>query len=249
MTKHPHLSRVLRDLKARFGVEANDLTPDELFSLVECIQRIESPFSAVNADAVGFPVSVAEGVTLWRLTAGASVWLDEYAARWWGDKASEKKYFWALVYSLANARNNNAFVKATDENTAYKLIRDFVLGLPVTLEELERAVDVVLDNKAVAKEGDGKGATLMEGRTDWARMCARLESQSGIKQEDWLWGHSAAYLVRTYQDLSYFARKYSAVGGDSGHMLDELDEAENALARLLVKIGKRVRADKQGGEV
>ena len=54
------------------------MTTREMFDLVECVRRAESPFAEVNADAIGFPVKVCEGVYLWRLTAGASAWLDAY---------------------------------------------------------------------------------------------------------------------------------------------------------------------------
>ena len=70
-TAHPHLENALRDLRDRFGAEASALTANEMFDLVECVRRAESPFAGVNADAIGFPVKVCEGVYLWRLTAGA----------------------------------------------------------------------------------------------------------------------------------------------------------------------------------
>ena len=38
------------------------MTANEMFDLVECVRRAESPFAEVNADAIGFPVKVCEGV-------------------------------------------------------------------------------------------------------------------------------------------------------------------------------------------
>ena len=64
------------------------MTTREMFDLVECVRCAESPFAEVNANAIGFPVKVCEGVYLWRLTAGASAWLDAYATALQGRSTS-----------------------------------------------------------------------------------------------------------------------------------------------------------------
>lgn len=246
MANHSHFANALRDLKTRFGVEASDLTPDELFELVEAVKRIENPFREVNADALGFPVKVCDGLYFWKLSAGASAWLDDYAADWWGDEKNEKKYFWALCYALANSRKREAFVSLDTPRIAYKAIRKFVLGIPANQRELALAVDKVLGR--VPDDDDPKnGKTkLLEHAIDWSHVAARLESESGIKQEDWLWGRSASYTIKAYNDLKAFAKRYGAAGGEGAERLaDELNKALTSLAKVIVRIGNRVKAAKE----
>ncbi len=248
-TAHPHLENTLRDLRDRYGAGACALTADEMFDLVRCVERVERPFGDVNADAVGFPVRVCEGVHFWRLTAGASAWLDEYAGEWWGGERDSKRYFWALCYALANARRKEAFVGLDTPGKAYSAIREFVLGLPATQGELTLAVDKAL-GRVPDEDDPRRGETpLKENALDWARLVARLEGQSGICADEWLWGRSAGYTVRAYNDLVAFARRYGAAqGGDDGRMKDLLDDALNALARCKARIGRRIRADREAAD-
>ena len=236
--KHPHLANALRDLKTRFHVEAGDLTPDEWYELVECVRRVENPFADVNADAIGTPVRVCEGLYLWRLSAGASAWLDDFAAVWWGDGRNETRYFWALCYALSNARNREAFVVLDTPDKAYKAIRKWVLRCPATRRELEDAIDRTLGR---AEPTGGASRPAQDRQIDWAQVAARLEGKSGISGLDWLWNRSASYTLRAYNDLAVFAKRYSAASGKDGtHMKNELDTACDALVRLLARIGRRV---------
>ena len=245
-TAHPHLENALRDLRDRFGAEASALTANEMFDLVECVRRAESPFAEVNADAIGFPVKVCEGVYLWRLTAGASAWLDAYAGVWWGGERDGKRYFWALCYALANARSKEAFVGLDTPQKAQEAIRQFVLRVPATQKELALAVDKVLGR--AADEDDPKSGVTppKDNALDWASLVARLEGQSGIRADEWLWGRSAGYCVRAYNDLGAFADRYGAAAGngEQRRMRDLLDEAMDALARCKARIGRRIRADR-----
>ena len=114
------LQAELDKLKAS-GIAPGDLTASELAALVRACDRCDNPFSAANAEAAGFPVKVREGVWLWRPTAGAVVWLDEYAARWWGEDSLH--YKWAAVYAMLHARERDAFMKMTDERDGISVSR------------------------------------------------------------------------------------------------------------------------------
>ncbi len=245
-TAHPHLENALRDLRDRFGAEASALTADEMFDLVECVRRAESPFADVNADAMGFPVKVCEGVYLWRLTAGASAWLDDYAGVWWGGERDGKRYFWALCYALAHARSKEAFIGLDTPQKAHDAIRKFALRVPATQKELALAVDKALGRTDDADDPKRGATPQKENALDWAALVARLEGQSGIRADEWLWGRSAGYAVRAYNDLATFARRYGAAtgGGEERRMKDLLDEAMNALARCKARIGRRIRAER-----
>lgn len=129
---------------------------------------------------------------------------------------------------------------------AQEAIRQFVLRVPATQKELALAVDKVLGRTA-DEEDPKSGVTPPKDNTlDWAALVARLEGQSGIRADEWLWGRSAGYCVRAYNDLAAFADRYGAAAGNGERrrMRDLLDEAMDALARCKARIGRRIRAER-----
>ena len=97
------LQSVLDDLREATGATAADLTADEIESLVLACRRVDNPYAGVNADLMGRPVRVSRGVYLWPVTAGAQVWLTEFASAWW--PRSSPMFAWARVHALAHARD------------------------------------------------------------------------------------------------------------------------------------------------
>lgn len=228
-----HLSRALDDLRTRMGVCVSDLTVDEIAELVHACDRCANPFREVNADAAGFPVRVCDGVYFWRLTIGASVWLDEYAGPLLGE--SDSRYKMALVYALVHARDQHAFEDLRDLESITEAIRQTAARITATTEELNEALDIVLHIRPDTRRGEVSRAA-----TDWSAICCRLESQTGIPAAEWIWHHSSAYAVKAYNDLHEFANAYH--GGTSSTMRDELDEANEDLQLLKVRIMKRARS-------
>lgn len=240
--RHARLQNELRRLVAR-GVSASDLTADELDALVTACRRAENPYDGVNADAMGKPVMVCDGVFLWRLTAGASAWLDEFADKWWGRGGRRGgRYFWALVYALVNARNREAFAGLDTEEKAEKAILRCVLRIPATMDEIEYAVDAALGRRPDTRR---RGNAIDES-VDWSRIAARLEANSGIRAEEWLWGRSTTYAIRAYNDLLRLAAATSGDAAAFERRQDELDDALNALAELRKGIIARVKDGKEG---
>ena len=100
-------------------------------------------------------------------------------------------------------------------------------------------MDIILGLKADTRD---KKSEIAVAAKDWAAMIRRLETQSGIKADEWLWGKSADYAVKAYLDLNYFANVYS--GGKPERMRDELDKAQEALNRIAVRVMRRVKAER-----
>lgn len=236
--KHLVLAQALERLKTQRGISISDFQPDELAEFVLAAERCENPFAEVNADAAGFPVRVCEGVNFWRLTMGASVWLDTYAERWWATDG--ERYRLALVYALIHAREADAFKRLDNERAAAKAIRETMSGVMATPEEINCALDIVLRLKADTRQKKGE---IARAAKDWAHMVRRLETQSGIAADEWLWGRSAEYTVKAYLDLHEFAAAYSG-GKAADRMRDELDSAQEALNRIAVKVMRRVKAER-----
>ena len=86
------LQSVLADLAERYGATAADLTADELEALVFACKRVDNPFSEINAELMERPIHVCRGVFMWPLTAGAAVWLAEYASVWWKSNSAMYRY-------------------------------------------------------------------------------------------------------------------------------------------------------------
>ena len=231
------------DLRSRYRISLDDLSAGEVAALVHAVERVCSPFTDVNVELVEKPVFVCRDVWLWRPTAGAQIWLDEFAARWW--KKTSLRFRWAQVYALAHARQADAFSKLTTRWAAEKAIVLFALRLPVRGAELADAIVRAYG----ASPHDAPRAQLSraerlkaQAETDFASIVARLEVESGIPREEWLWERSLVYTMTAYANLHEFAAAFSVGGKMKSHMMDELDDSLRNLARVKALIVRRVEA-------
>ena len=233
-------SDALADLERRMKVKLSDLRPGEIAALVRACDRVASPYSEVDADAAGMPVRVAEGVHFWKLTIGASVWLDDVEAMLPKGRANDR-YKLALVYAVRHSREPEAFAGLDTVAAVERAVKKDFRTLAATPREVNSALEAVLGLRP-RQPSDVEDAAL-----SWAALCARLETQTGIPAHDWMWKHSSSYAVKSYHDLHDFARAYCAAKGSSTrHMADELNDAVNAMQRLKVEIRDRVRGDGDG---
>ena len=232
------LQSELTDLKSRLDITLDELTADEIEALVLACKRCESPFSSVNAELMEAPIRVCEGVYIYPMTAGAQIWLEEYAHSWW-QKGSMRR--WAQVYALAHAREPEAFIHLTDRWKARTAILRTMLRFVCHRSELMEAMrkaygcsDNLVDEDKSLKE---------KAQTDFAAMVALLEVKSGIRAHEWLWGKSFVELGKAYTELCKFAAVYSMK--EYRRMTDELDEAINDLARVKSAIYRRITAERK----
>ena len=120
LTAQMHFAKALDGLR-RQGVEPGDITPDELYALAEAARRCADPFREVNADTAGYPVRVCEGVWFWKLTIGASVWLDEVSGMLGG--GTDPRYRLATIHALVHAREPEAFAGLDTESKVMRAVR------------------------------------------------------------------------------------------------------------------------------
>lgn len=227
-------ARALDDLKSRMGVDLADLTAEEAVALVRACERVADPFREVNADAAGMPVRVADGVWFWPLTIGAVAWLEETADRWWAE--DPRRYRNALVYAALNAREPGAFA-VIERRDVERLVRRALRTVAATSAEVDAALERVLGIVPVASR-PGDDEAMAATATSWAHLLAKVEASTGIVRDHWLWGVSYAETLRVYHEARQVA---TASGERAPAMLDELDEAVNALQRLKVNIMNRVK--------
>ena len=233
-------SDALADLERRMKVKLSEMRPGEVAALVRACDRVASPYSEVDADAAGMPVRVADGVHFWKLTIGASVWLDDVEAMLPRGRANDR-YKLALIYAVRHGREPEAFAGLDTVAAVERAVKKDFRTIAATPAEVNAALESVLGLRP-RPPSDVEDAAI-----SWAALCARLETQTGIPAQDWIWKHSSAYAVKCYYDLHDFARAYcSAKGSPTRHMADELDDAVNALQRLKVEIRDRVRGDGDG---
>ena len=141
ITAQMHFAKALQQLR-KSGVEPGDMTPDELYALAEAARRCADPFREVNADAAGFPVRVCEGVYFWKLTIGASVWLDEVTEMLGG--GTSPRYRLAMIHALVHSREPEAFAGLDTERKVMRAVRATMRTIHATPEEVNRAIDVAL---------------------------------------------------------------------------------------------------------
>ncbi len=231
-----------QSLRERHGVGVGDLTAGELAALVHAVERVCSPFTDVNAELAERPVFVCRGVWFWRPTAGAQMWLDEYAARWW--PRGTLRWKWAQAYALKNARDAEAFAPLTTRWRAEKAIVRCALRLPVHGAELQDALNRaygVMPHDAPRRRRSRAERMKAEAQTDFASIVARLEVESGIPRDTWLWGRSLTYTLNAYVQMHQFAAAFSMSGGERSRMRDELDDALRNLASVKDGIVRGVR--------
>jgi len=228
------LAEALADMQSRQGVALADLEPAEVVSLVRAVERVANPYAEVNADAAGIPVRVAEGVWFWHLTVGASVWLDE-AERMLPSGTENKLYKFCLIYACGNARTRGAFPPIDSPETLETLVKGYFRGLACTIDEVNLALDRIFGKPKAPADAEETPESV-----SWAAICARLEAQTGIPADEWMWQRSGKYLIRCYRDLHTFAEAY-AKDGERRHATDELDDAVLALQELKLAIMRRAK--------
>ena len=234
-----YFAKALSGLKKR-GVELADMTPDELYALAEASRRCADPFREVNADAAGLPVRVCEGVWFWKLTIGASVWLDEVEEILGGGKSP--RYRLAMIYALVHSREPEAFAGLDTESKIMRAVKATLRTIHATPEEINVAMDAALGLRAHARASK---ADVSAASADWAALCARLETQTGIPAREWIWKRSGSYAILAYNDLHAFARAYAG-GRSATQMRDELDDAMCALRRVAASVEKRAKEARNG---
>ena len=237
ITGQMHFAKALAQLRGR-GVEPSGMTPDELYALAEACRRCADPFGAEGLELLDAPAAVLRGVEFRPLTVGASVWLDEFAGRWWKD--DDSRYFWALVYALTHAHDRDAFTPLVTESAARRAIMRMALRFAFGRKALERAVDAALGTR-----DDAPAETDGSARADWSALVARLEAASGIPRGDWLWGCAATYTMRAYCELHRMAAAHAGEGAGPSPK-DALDDAMSALARAKAAIVRRLAGSGKG---
>ena len=229
----------LADLEGRMGVKLADMLPGEIAALVHACDREADPWREANADAIGVPVRVCEGVWFWRLTIGAAAWLSDVAEPLCPDAG---RYRMCLVHALVHAREPEAFAGLDDWPKIRKAVAGTARSIFATPQEVDRAIERVIGLRVPVRGED----ETHDAATDWAGIAVRLETQTGIPASEWIWKRSSAYAMKSYSDLHAFARAHGS--GKSRSVkpaLDELDAAVEARQALKVKIAKRVKAEKE----
>lgn len=245
ITGEMHFAKALAGLR-QGGVDVRDMTPDELYALAEASRRCADPFTAVNAELAGHPVRVSEGVWFWPPTVGATIWLREFAARWW--RPGTERWLWAQAYALRHGREREAFAALTVRWRAEAAVLRCALTLPVRGGELSaammRAFGTDPHTAGLRDRPRPSGGSALR---DFSALVARLEAVSGIPRETWLWERSLDYVLKAYGELHDFAEAAQGRAGGA-KMRDELDEEMEALKRTEAAILRRVRgsAEREG---
>jgi len=235
------LQACLDDLRDK-GITADKLTAVELEALVYACSRVDNPYRDINAELCEQPVQVCKGVYLWPVTAGAQIWLTDYAETWW--KKGTIMYRWAQVYALHNARNPDAFHSLTDKGSARRAVLKCLLRFACHRSELTVAVNRCYGvHYHDAPKGE-RAPVNDEQVNDFARYAAILEAESGIPVRHWLWGRSLVLMVETFSKMHAISHAFA-----KGGVLDEMDRQFNDALENLARVKSLiVRRFEDGGK-
>ena len=231
---------VLQDFRD-IGITAADMTADEIVALVHACERVDNPYSDINADLCEQPVQVCRGIYFWPITAGAQIWLADYAAKWWPH--GTMMYKWAQAYALMNARNPDAFAKLTDKWTARLAVSRAMLRLCCHRRELAVAVNRCYGiGQYDVREKEPKSAP-EEQAADFAHYVATLEVESGIPARTWLFGRGLRNVATTYRKMTALKNAFGGAAS-AEKMTFELNDALTNLANVKSLIMKRIEAER-----
>ena len=231
----------LRDMRERLGIGVQDLTSDELEMFVLAVRRCENPYSDANLELMDRPFEICRGVYGWRMTAGAHVWLEEYALKWW--KRGSVMYRMAQAYAMMNAKNLDAFAPLTEKTAARKAVMRNALKLVCHRSEFSYALLRAYgqEKDLTHKPDDARSRQAKRAKHDFAAMVARLEVASGMPAKVWLWDRSFMSMMKSYAELHAFAAAFATGKESRAKMDDELNDAVNDLARIKLQIYRRVK--------
>lgn len=228
----------LQDL-AEQGATVDKMTADEIEALVFACARADNPYTDINAELCEQPVKVCKGLYLWPLTAGATIWLAEYAESWW--KEGTPMYRWAQIYALMNARNPDAFAGLTVRWKARAAILKCMLRVCAHRKELAVAINRCYGIHEHDVEDPHKVEVPDNQQADnFAHFVACLEVQSGIPSKVWLWGKSLRLTAQTYHKMTDLNNALSG-GKGAENMTFELNDALKNLANVKTMIVERIQ--------
>lgn len=226
------LQASLQDLAER-GITADKLTAEELEALVYACSRVDNPYTDINAELCEHPVKVCRGLYLWPITAGAQIWLTDYAETWW--KKGSTMYRWAQVFALHNARNADAFCNLTDKRTARRAILKCLLRFVCHRSELTVAINRCYGIHYHDTPKDRKPRENPEQAQDWARYVAGLEVKTGVPAKYWLWGRSLVLMAQTFDKMRAVANAFA-----KGDALEQMDYEFNDALENLQRVKSRI---------
>lgn len=234
----------LQDLQAELGCTVADLLPEELELLFDACRRLDNPYSALNAQLIERPVFAARDLYVWPITAGAVIWLTEFAGKWWPGKS--RMFSYAQLYAVVNARNPYAFIRLQSKSSARTAVLKCALRLCLHGAELSHLLNLAYGiqhdtPKTAAEKQREKRLREVEQEMgeDFAGVVARLEVASGIPAKSWLWERSLAALYKSYIELSHLASA-ALKGAAKDEAKLELDAAIANLARVRALIAERI---------
>lgn len=125
-------------------------TPDECVWLYMLCEQIVAP-TKYNIPCAVRPVIKIKDVTLFPLSLGASIWLDDFARKWW-DGATNDGFLnkWidpnfdmdllSIAYAMAHSKKPEVFHELTEESHARLVIKTWAMKLSCSWKELKNAV-------------------------------------------------------------------------------------------------------------
>lgn len=224
---HPLAESHLADLRQR-GI---DPTLAEQMWVVALCGMVVNPFDSERADLIGAPVRVG-GATLWRLTIGASVWLQDCAFRWWA--GDEGRLGMAVAWALAHSRNRDAITAAAASGAAdaAKTIKAWALTLTCTRDELDAAMDELMPPAPQSHPGEASEGN----QADWQAVALDISVLTGIPIDAWVWECSKDQTLRAYARAKAALIARAGGGYDPRETLDPLSRALQDVARAKAEI-------------
>ncbi len=197
---NPQAQLILAQLQSDHGITL-DAVEDfgDLMELHRLGSNMASPGGVENTAALLDLPIILDGIKFYRLTFGASLWLQTTMDMW---PEADMAHFGAVIFAMAHCREVDAFTKLTDPARTRKAVIRWANKLQCGVPALEKIVHHLLPQTDTQEGSD----------TAYGPVMSMLLCEVGLTPRHWLWEISADMQCEIVDGIS--ALKFEATRSD-----------------------------------
>lgn len=186
--RKPIAPRLVLEAVDEIASAGKSCTPADIVWLYEAGKRVVAPSFYDELYLLDMPCQCGNA-TLWPLSLGAKLWLENYARRWFRGRHEQT----AIAFAMAHAREPQALQRLKNFARAQFAVLKWAAAVSATPAEINRAVAKCLridDTELVSVRGPERVEDERSTATDYGDCIALLCHYYGETPAHWLWSVS-----------------------------------------------------------